>query len=182
MNSRDEDGERMIAKSILNGKRILAVDDEPDILDVLEEEILEAAPKCKFEKATTYHEATRRLAFQVYDIVILDIMGIRGFELLNLSAKRNLTVAMLTAHALYPESLKRSIEMRARAYLPKEKLGEVVPFLEDVLKYDYLPGWDRLMKKLEEYFNSRWGRSWKKSEEKFWKEFDEKTSAKKNKK
>jgi len=165
-----------MAESILNGKSILAVDDEPDILDVLEEEILEAAPKCKFEKATTYHEATRRLASQVYDVVILDIMGIRGFELLNLSAKRNLTVAMLTAHALYPEALKRSIEMKARAYLPKEKLGEVVPFLEDVLKYDYLPGWGRLMKKLGEYFNSRWGRSWKKSEEKFWKDFEKKTS------
>jgi CheY-like chemotaxis protein len=169
----------MMAKSILDGKKILAVDDEPDILDVLEEEILEAAPKCKFEKATTYHEATRRLTSRTYDVVILDIMGIRGFELLNLSAKRNLTVAMLTAHALYPESLKRSIEMKARAYLPKEKLGEVVPFLEDILNYDYLPGWGRLMKELEGYFNSRWGRSWKKSEEKFWKEFDEKTSAKK---
>ena len=169
----------MMAKSILDGKKILAVDDEPDILDVLEEEILEAAPKCKFEKATTYLEATRRLESRVYDVVILDIMGIRGFELLDLSAKRNLTVAMLTAHALYPEALKRSIEMKARAYLPKEKLGEVVPFLEDVLKYDDLAGWSRLMKKLEEYFNSRWGRAWKKSEEKFWKEFDEKTSAKK---
>jgi DNA-binding NtrC family response regulator len=172
----------MMAKSILDGKKILAVDDEPDILDVLEEEILEAAPKCKFEKATTYLEATRRLESRVYDVVVLDIMGIRGFELLDLSAKRNLTVAMLTAHALYPEALKRSIEMKARAYLPKEKLGEVVPFLEDVLKYDDLAGWSRLMKKLEEYFNSRWGRAWKKSEEKFWKEFDEKTSAKRNKK
>jgi DNA-binding NtrC family response regulator len=172
-------GERMMAKStILDGKSILAVDDEPDVLDVLEEEILEAAPKCKFEKATTYYEASRRLRSRTYDVVILDIMGIRGFELLNLSAKRNLTVAMLTAHALYPESLKRSIEMKARAYLPKEKLGEVVPFLEDILKYDYLPGWGRLMKKLEGYFDSRWGRSWKKSEEMFWKEFDEKTSAK----
>jgi DNA-binding NtrC family response regulator len=171
-------GERMMAESILNGKKILAVDDEPDVLDVLEEEICDAAPKCKFEKATTYYEANRRLESRVYDVVILDIMGIRGFELLNLSAKRNLTVAMLTAHALYPEALKRSIEMKARAYLPKEKLGEVVPFLEDVLKYEYLPGWGRLMKKLEEYFNSCWGRSWKKSEEKFWKEFDERTSAK----
>lgn len=173
---------RMMVKSILNGKKILAVDDEPDILDVLEEEILQAAPKCKFEKATTYYEATRRLESRVYDVVILDIMGIRGFELLNLSAKRNLTVAMLTAHALYPEALKRSIEMKARAYLPKEKLGEVVPFLEDVLKYDYLPGWGRLMKKLEDYFDSRWGRAWKKSEEKFWKEFDAKTSAERNEK
>jgi CheY-like chemotaxis protein len=176
VNSRDEDDEGTMGKSILDGRRILAVDDEPDVLDVLEEEILQAAPKCKFEKATTYHEATRRLASQLYDVVILDIMGIRGFELLNLSTKRNLTVAMLTAHALYPESLKRSIEMKARAYLPKENLGQVVPFLEDILKYDYLPGWGRLMKKLEGYFNSQWGKAWKKPEESFWQEFDEKTS------
>ena len=52
---------------------------------------------------------------------------------------------MLTAHALSPEALKKSIEMKARAYLPKEKLGEVVPFLEDMLKYDYESGWKRLM-------------------------------------
>jgi CheY-like chemotaxis protein len=171
-----------MAESILNGKKILAVDDEPDVLAVLEEEILDAAPKCKLEKATTYQEATQRLASRRYDIVILDIMGIRGFELLNLSTKRNLTVTMLTAHALYPQSLKRSIEMKARAYLPKEKLGEVVPFLEDLLKYDYLPGWGRLMKKLEGYFDSQWGKSWKRSEEKFWKEFEEKTSTRRKQK
>ncbi len=173
---------KMTAKSILNGKRILAVDDEPDVLAVLEEEILDAAPKCKLEKATTYHEATQRLASRTYDIVILDIMGVRGFELLNLSTKRNLTVTMLTAHALFPQSLKRSFEMKARAYLPKEKLGEVVPFLEDVLKYDYLPAWGRLMKRLEGYFDSQWGKSWKKSEEKFWKEFDERISTRRKQK
>ena len=38
--------------------------------------------------------------------------------------------------------------MKARAYLPKEKLGEVVPFLEDVLTYEFLPGWKVLFKKL----------------------------------
>lgn len=171
-----------MAGSILNGKRILAVDDEPDVLDVLEEEILEAAPECTFEKATTYHRATQRLTSQTYDIVILDIMGIRGFDLLDLSSKRNLTVAMLTAHALNPESLKRSIEKKAWAYLPKDKLGEIVPFLECVLEEEYLPGWGRLMKKLEEYFNSRWGRLWKKSEESFWDEFDEKIFEKRGKK
>ena len=169
-----------MARSILNGKRILAVDDEPDILDVLEEEILDAAPKCKFEKATTYYEATRRLTSQTYDVVILDIMGIRGFELLDLSAKRNLTVAMLTAHALIPNSVVRFIEMKARAYLPKDKLGEIVPFLECVLEEEYLPRWGRLMKKLEGYFNSRWGQYWKKFQEKRWKEFDGKTIAKRS--
>ncbi|MGQ9646726.1 MAG: response regulator [Thermodesulfobacteriota bacterium] len=167
-----------MAKSILNGKTILAVDDEPDVLAVLEEEVLRAAPKCKFEKATTYEEAAKKLESQTYDVVILDIMGVRGFDLLDLAVKKNLRVAMLTAHALTPEALRRSFEMKARAYLPKEKLGEIVPFLEDVLKYEYLPGWKRLMKKLEKYFKARWGEYWKKAEANFWEDFDKITSAK----
>jgi CheY-like chemotaxis protein len=165
-------------KSILDGKTILAVDDEADVLSVLEGEILEAAPACKFEKATTYEEASKKLESQAFDLVILDIMGVRGFDLLEQAVKKNLLVAMLTAHALTPEALKRSFEMKARAYLPKEKLGEIVPFLEDVLSYEYLPGWKRLMKKMEGYFKARWGEYWKKAEENFWEDFDKHTSAK----
>jgi hypothetical protein len=81
---------------------------------------------------------------------------------------------MLTAHALDPEALRRSIEMGARAYLPKEKLGEIVPFLEDVLRYENLPGWVRLFQNLRGFFNARWGENWKNTDRKFWKEFDEK--------
>ena len=165
-------------KSILNGKAILAVDDEPDVLSVLEGEILGAAPKCEFEKATTYEEAVKKLESRSYDVVILDIMGVRGFDLLDLAVRKNFRVAMLTAHALTPEALKRSFEMKARAYLPKEKLGEVVPFLEDVLEYEYLPGWKRLMKKLEGYFKARWGEYWQRAEENFWKDFERITSSK----
>jgi CheY-like chemotaxis protein len=160
-------------ESILNGKMILAVDDEPDVLTVLEEEILAAAPKCRFDKATTYQEAVGRMISLTYDVVILDIMGVRGFELLELAVSRNLPVAMLTAHALTPEALKKSFEMKARAYLPKEKLGEIVPFLEDVLKYEYLPGWKLLFEKLKGFFTGRWGERWQKADEKFWKEFEE---------
>jgi len=62
----------------------------------LEEEILGAAPKCKFQKAITYEEAAKKLESQAYDIVILDIMGVRGFDLLDLAVRRNLKVVMLT--------------------------------------------------------------------------------------
>jgi len=166
-----------MTESILDGKRILAVDDEPDVLAVLEEEILAAAPKCKFEKAASYQEAIKKLESQNYDVVVLDIMGVRGFDLLEQAVKRNFQVAMLTAHSLNPESLKRSIEMNARAYLPKEKLGEIVPFLEDILEEpDRLSGWARQMNKLEGYFESRWGQDWQKTEAKFWKDFEKKTS------
>lgn len=166
-----------MAESILNGKSIMAVDDEPDVLEVLEEELLSSAPKCKFDKVTSYFEAYKKLGSKHYDVVILDIMGIRGFHLLDLAVKRNLLVTMLTAHSLNPESLKRSIEKGARAYLPKEKLGEIVPFLEDVLEEsEFLKGWARLMKQLGRYFSARWGRDWQKPEAVFWKEFEKKTS------
>jgi len=167
-----------MTESILNGKKILAVDDEPDVLSILEEEIRGAAPKCVFEKATTYEGAAEKLESQTYDLVILDIMGVRGFDLLDLAVKKNLPVVMLTAHALTPEALKRSFEMKARAYLPKEKLGEVVPFLEDVFQYEFLPGWKRLMKKLEGFFKAKWGEYWRNAEEHFWEDFDRITSAK----
>jgi len=166
-------------ESILNGKRVLAVDDEPDILEVLEEEILGYSPSCIFEKATTYQEAAKKLESQNYDAVVLDIMGVRGFDLLDQAVKLKFPVAMLTAHSLDPQSLKRSIEMGASAYLPKEKLGEIVPFLEDILEAsDGSSAWGRFMNKLEGYFAGRWGEYWKKPEEKFWKDFEKITKIK----
>ena len=158
-------------ESILNGKKILAVDDEPDVLTVLEEEITEVCPDCKFDKAVNYEAAVRMMKSSQYDLVILDIMGVRGFDLLALSVSRNLRVAMLTAHALTPEALKRSFDMKARAYLPKEKLGEIVPFLEDVLKYDYLPGWKRLFEKLKGFFDTKFESDWEKKTGMNWQEW-----------
>jgi len=162
-------------KSILDGRRILAVDDEPDLLAILEEEILEACPNCQFDKATNFEKAHEMLQRSTYDVVILDIMGVRGFDLLHHAVSRNFPVAMLTAHALSPEALKRSMELGARAYLPKEKLGEIVSFLEDVLLHEYLPGWKRLLTKLDDFFNGHWGAHWRKSESDFWREFEKKT-------
>jgi CheY-like chemotaxis protein len=164
-------GGDIMTKSILNNKRILAVDDEPDVLAVLEGEILEAAPYCKYEKATTYEEAADKLRSNNYDVVILDIMGVRGFDLLDLAVSRKLKVAMLTAHALNPEALKKSFESKARAYLPKEKLGEVVPFLEDVLSYEYLPGWKRLLERLKGFFDEKFESDWEKKTGLLWQEW-----------
>ncbi len=162
-------------ESILNGKHILAVDDEPDVLEVLQEEIRGACLNCTFDKASTFEEASRKLASNTYDLVILDIMGVRGFDLLEQAVLKKLPVAMLTAHALTPGALRRSFEMGARAYLPKEKLGEIVPLLENVLTYEYLPGWKRHLINEEGFFRARWGADWKKTDEEFWKEFEEKS-------
>ena len=154
----------VMAKSILDGKRMIAVDDEPIVLTILEEEILEACPTCQLDKATTYEEAEAQLKSKNYDIVILDIMGVRGFDLLAMAVNRNFRVVMLTAHALNPEALKKSHDMGAIAYLPKEKLGEVAPLLEEMLLNDYKTEWAQLMGKLDDYFKAQWGKDWRKRE------------------
>jgi CheY-like chemotaxis protein len=156
-----------MATYTLNGKRVLTVDDEPDILDILNEEISETYPECTIDKATSFLEASKLLATRPYDLVILDIMGVNGFDLLKRSASRDIPTVMLTAHSLTPESLKQSFEMGARAYIPKNKLGEIVPFLEEVLQYENLPGWSHLYENLRDYFNAKWGQYWQKVEERF---------------
>jgi DNA-binding NtrC family response regulator len=151
-----------MADSVLKGKSILIVDDEVDVLHVLEDEIHAACPDCTIDKATTYEKAAELLKSKEYGAVVLDIMGVRGFDLLELAVSRSFKVAMLTAHALTPEALKKSHDLGARAYLPKDKLGEIVPFLEDMLTQEYKSGWKRLLEKLENYFDDQFEPDWKK--------------------
>jgi hypothetical protein len=62
-------------------------------------------------------------------------------------------------------------DTKARAYLPKEKLGEIVPFLEDVLRYEYLPGWKRFLDKLRGFFDSKVESDWEKKTRLIWQEW-----------
>ena len=109
-----------MAESILNGKSILAVDDEPDVLAILEEEILNVCPRCTFDKATTYEQAYELINTWTYELVILDIMGVRGFDLLEQTVAHHFPTVMLTAHALNPEALKRSLKWALGRTFPRK--------------------------------------------------------------
>jgi nucleotide-binding universal stress UspA family protein/CheY-like chemotaxis protein len=163
-------------ESVLQGKTILVVDDEPDVREVIEEEILEAAPNCTVDTVGSYEEAAELLTSHNYDLAILDVMGVRGFDLLKIAVDRPhpIPVVILTAQAHSAESLKKSIEMGARAYLPKEKLGDIVRHLEDVMTYEYGPAWKRLLKEITGHLYKGWGPYWRQPDEAFWKEFDRK--------
>jgi DNA-binding NtrC family response regulator len=147
-------------ESKLQGLIILIVDDEPDILSILEEEIMDACSNCRVVKAETYEWARDLMNSTPYDLVLLDIMGVRGFDLLEQAVNLNYKVVMLTAHALSSANLKKAFEMGARSYLPKEQLGNIVPFLEDVLSQDSVSSWQRLFEKLGGLFTKRFGSTW----------------------
>ena len=59
-------------EDILKGKRILIVDDEPDVLDTLEDLL----SMCEVVKATSFEEAKKQLETQSFDMAVLDIMGV----------------------------------------------------------------------------------------------------------
>ncbi|MBW1720920.1 MAG: response regulator [Deltaproteobacteria bacterium] len=155
-------------QSPLDNKRLLAVDDEPDVLDTLQEQ-LEDFEGLVFDRATDYETAYHLLRSWSYDLVILDIMGVRGFDLLNASVHLGIPTVMLTSHALAAETLKKSVEMGARAYIPKEKLAEIVPFLEEVLTLSHGAVWKRLFERLGDFFNLKFGKEWQRDEKEFWK-------------
>ena len=64
-------------KSPLDGKTILAVDDEPDVLDT----IAELLHMCTIDKATDFETAFEMILKNSYDAVILDIMGAKYLEM-----------------------------------------------------------------------------------------------------
>ena len=158
----------MESESLLKGKVVLAVDDEPDVLEAIEEEL----DMCLLNTASDYNTAIQYLASYTYNIVILDIMGVNGFELLKESVSRGFPTVMLTAHALSPESLKKSIKLGAVSFLPKEKMPELRSYLEDVVLGGGKPVWRKLFDRLGSYYNKRFGPDWR-EKDKFFQEFEE---------
>ena len=148
----------MSTESPLKGKTILAVDDEPDVLATLEELL----DMCQVVKKTNYDDAVEYLNSDSPDLAILDIMGVNGFELLKLCVSKKIDAVMLTAHAFSVESLKESLDLGARAYLPKEKMADIVSFLEDVVTMEHKENWQCLFKRLGGLLNATFGAGWDK--------------------
>ena len=152
---------RVPRTSPLKGKTVLVVDDEEDILETVED----ALDICRIYKASDYNTALQYLQNRTFDLVILDIMGVNGFELLNESVSRGFPAVMLTAHALTPEALERAVKLGAVSFLPKEKISELKDFLEDVIQAGGKSVWKKLFNRLGSYFRKSFGSEWEDKED-----------------
>ncbi len=161
----------MSTETILKDKAVLVVDDEPDILDSITEQL----DMCRIYRAKDYEIALQLLAAIKFDIVILDVMGVRGFELLKKSVSKGFPTVMLTAHALTPEALKESIQLGAVSFLPKEMMAELDTYLTDVVTGSKKVVWKNLLDKLGDYFERQFGADWKEKDD-FFKKFEEELS------
>lgn len=159
----------MDPNKLLNGKKILIVDDERDVLD----QLVELLDICRLDTASSFEEGKRLLESETYDIAVLDIMGVQGFELLKIANEHKIPALMLTAHALSEESLKESAEKGASYYAPKEEMNKIDLFVADVLeakekdKNPWVKWYDRLGSFYDKKFH---GTNWREQEREFWKE------------
>jgi DNA-binding NtrC family response regulator len=151
---------------LLDNKRILIVDDEPDVLDIL----AELLPMCELTKAASFKEAKELLETQTFDLAILDIMGVEGYELLEIAINHDITAAMLTAYVVSPENVVKSYKKGAATFIPKEEMANITVYLNDILeaKERGKSYWWRWLDRLGDYFDKRFGPDWKTEDKAFW--------------
>jgi len=157
------------APDILKGKWVLIVDDEKDVLEVLSQLL----DMCKVDRASTFEEAKELLEKNPYDIAVLDIMGVRGYDLLQIADSRNIPAVMLTAHALTKEDIIRSIQEGASFFAPKDRITDIASFLANVLEARQMNAntWARWFESLSDFYDKRFGGTdWRDREREFWEE------------
>jgi DNA-binding NtrC family response regulator len=159
----------MAGKSRLEGKRILIVDDEPDILETLEELL----DMCQIEKASSFNEAKALLESKAFDMAILDIMGVDGYKLLQIANQKKVIAVMLTAHALSVEDTIKSYKEGAASYVPKDEMHNITTFLEDILeaKEKGKHFWWRWMDRLASYYDEKFESDWRYKDKDFWRSY-----------
>ena len=170
----------MSDSKILNGKKVLAVDDEPDILAALEELL----DMCVVVTATSFEQAKQLLESDDFDIAILDIMGVDGYGLLEIANRKSLPAVMLTAHAFSADNLVRTIKEGAYAYIPKEEITQITDYLIDALtaQQNGENPWSAWQERLpSSYFERKWGAAWKDEDRNFWDQFKAGIKARKKK-
>jgi len=142
----------------LKGKRILAVDDEPDVLEVIREQLHDT----EIVTASDYERAKHLLESRTFDLVILDIMGVNGFELLKICSRGKLPAAMLTARAVTVDSVNLSLKLGAVSFLPKEELGNLRELVAEILEglAEGKSHWKRLFERLGPLFKQKFGIIW----------------------
>jgi DNA-binding NtrC family response regulator len=161
---------------ILRGKRILIVDDEEDVRETLSDLL----DMCHLDLAPDFETARKFLAESTYDVAILDIMGVKGYDLLEETRKKGIPTLMFTAHALNPDAFVKSLKGGAKAYIPKEKMSDIAIYAADILeahsKGIQRPG--KWFTRLKSFFEKQFGHDWldqynQARKKYYWLDFDE---------
>jgi CheY-like chemotaxis protein len=154
------------AERAITGKAVLIVDDEQDVLDTL----VELLQMCKIDAASSFEEAKHFFETTAYDVAILDIMGVNGYELLKIAKSKDIPALMFTSNALTQQNLERSATEGASYYAPKDEISRIACFIADVIeaREKNKNPWVRWFDRLGGFYERKFvGTNWREKEKEF---------------
>ena len=135
----------MDQKSMLTGRVILLAHNDRDMLDTMAEQL----DMCLIHKANDCDSAMQYLLGHTYDFVVLGMEGRDLSELLETCVMREFRTVLLIPTPIPPEALQRCTNLETLYFCPKEKVGKIRDFLEDILLGLRKPGWRRLLERVD---------------------------------
>lgn len=158
-----------MTKDVLDGKRILIVDDEPDVIETLKDLLT----MCSIVEAYTFEDARDFFERESFDLAILDIMGVDGYKLLEIAKDKDVPAVMLTANALSVSHTVRSFKGGAAFYVPKEEMIHIERFLKEILvaREKGIDLRNRWLERMGSFYEKKFGPDWQSDDEEFWDNF-----------
>ena len=87
---------------------------KPDVLETWED----LREICNVEQASSFDQAKALMETQHFDMTILDIMGVNGYELLVIATEKNVSAVVLTAHTSNVADTVKSSNAGTVSYVP----------------------------------------------------------------
>ncbi len=116
---------------ILEGKRILVVDNEREILNILSE----ALAASEVVVAGNLDEARFLIAEKIFDLAILDAVGVKGCDLLQDCQAHKLPAAMLTPREVEVRSINEAMKRGVMSFFPRDDLHRLPETVADLLEH-----------------------------------------------
>ncbi len=139
----------MQTNSFLKDKQILAVDNEWDVIETIQDVLSGAC----LDVTRNHERALEKIELTQYDLAILDIMDDHGFLLLEECVKRDIPAIILISVTAPRELLMKAVKKGAVSYLAKKHLDELGTLIHQLFSSQNQgnPAWKVMFKKLKGY-------------------------------
>lgn len=138
---------------ILEGKRILVVDNEREILNM----VSQALAASEVVAVGNADEARPLIARESFDLVILDTARANGCALLDDCHANKLPAAMLTPREVEVRRLNEAMKRGAKSFFPRDDVQRLSKSVADLLEHlEKETYWTRLSRRIKAGFREIW--------------------------
>lgn len=149
-----EKKENEVDSQILEGKRILVVDNEREVLNML----AEALAASQVVTVGNVDDARPLISKESFDLVILDTISANGCDLLQDCRANKLPAAMLTSREVEVTRVNEAMKRGAQSFFPKDEIHRLPETVVDLLERleERKTHWAKLFRRFGTTFRELW--------------------------